>query len=152
MPRRPLATAVCWFPPLALSAVAAALWLLVDRWWLIVPLGYGPRWLWLVLVPIPLLAAVEWRPRLLATGIGLVIAAWGILGWRAPLPWRDAGDADAIALSVVSFNAALSRDATAAVLRDASQQQADLVVVVECPRRDLDTLLAGSYRHARAGE
>ncbi|HRP07503.1 MAG TPA: endonuclease/exonuclease/phosphatase family protein [Gemmatimonadales bacterium] len=152
--RRFFAAVVCWLPPALLGGITAALWLLVDRWWPMVPLGYGPRWPWLILVPIPLLAAVPWRRRFASTSVSLVIATWGILGWRVPSPWRDRGDSQAAAFSVVTFNAGLSNDGVKVVLERAAERRADLVVVVECPRNNLrpDLLPGGAYRHTSSGE
>lgn len=151
-PRSTLASLICWLPPVLLLGVAGAMWLLVDRWWLAVPLGYGPRWPWLVLVPLPLLAAAPWRRRLTASGVSLLVVSWGILGWRAPLPWRATGNDSSAVFRVVSFNAALKRDAIAALLEDADNWGADLLVVVECPRAEPRSVGSTTWRDARAGE
>lgn len=145
-----LRTAARWGPPILAGCAALILWFLVDRWWPLLPLGYGPRWPWLALPIVPLLAGGRWRQRLPPALATLVIVLWGLLGfrlpiWPAPPPWGDP-----MPLRVVSFNAAVREAAVEQVLDAAREWDADLVVVVECPVRRAGE--RPTYRLAAAGE
>lgn len=141
-------TIVRWAPPaLALLAIAA-LWFLVDRWWPLLPLGYGPRWPWLFLIPVPALAGGGWRRAVAPTALTAVLVAWGLLGFRVHLLPLDANGSGL--LRVVSFNAAARAEALAPLLSAASAYRADVVAVVECPDREAGP--RPGYRLAIEGE
>lgn len=129
-----LTATVRWAPPLVAAGAALVLWGLVDRWWFLLPLGYGPRWPWLALPLVPLLAGGRWAPRLLAAAATLVIVLWGLLGFRLPQPGTGETTAGP-RLRVVTFNAGVHETAVERVLDAALEWQADLIVVVECPTR-----------------
>lgn len=127
-----------------------AMHLLVDRWWLALPLGYGPRWIWWPLAVIPLLAfsAHTWqRARwalLTATVVALVL-----VGVEIPNPFARAGDG--MRLRVLSFNAAVSQNAARTAARNGAAWGADLIVVVECTVPSGEASLPG-YSDYKSGE
>lgn len=139
-----------WGPLVVALLASAALWTLVDRWWLILLLGYGPRWPWLVLVPIPLLATGAFRRRLIASAITLIVVAWGLLGFRMAMP--GTGTPDAPVLRVTILNAALKSAALDATLSEATAGGAELIVVVECPARDARFRNVPGFSRAEQGE
>lgn len=77
--------------PLALLAAilaTAVLWLAIDRVWWLLPLGYGPRWPWLVLVPIALLTGRGWIRRIIYTTVTAGVVLFGLVGVRVARPAR----------------------------------------------------------------
>ncbi len=138
-----------WGPLVVAIAATLLLWLVVDRWWPLLPLGYGPRWPWLALPLVPLLAGGRWRQRLLAAGATAVVVGWALVGVRLHLPPARAGRA--ATLRVIAFNAATRLPAVEALLQMARRADPDLVVVVECPRAAGRLTLTG-FRQTAAGE
>lgn len=137
--------------PLALLTAiiaTAILWSAVDRVWWLLPLGYGPRWPWLVLVPIALLTADGWVRRLSYTTLTAGIVLWGLVGVRVARPAR--GDAAQL-LRLVVLNAGVREAAVEGALALARDADADLVIIVECPRQGRDRALPG-YRSAASRE
>ncbi len=125
------------------------LWIGVDRWWPLLPLGYGPRWPWLVLPLVPLCSGGAWGRRVLSGLATLAIAGYGLVGVRYHrVPADPAPDG---ALRVISLNAATRRAPVEAVLRLAHARDADLLVVVECPQPAARLSLDG-YQQVAAGE
>lgn len=125
------------------------LWIGVDRWWPLLPLGYGPRWPWLALPIVPLLSGARWSRRASATLATLALVAYALVGVR-----YHRADAEAppdTVLRVISLNAATRLAPVQAVLRLALAHDADLLVVVECPRPAARLSLDG-YQQVAAGE
>lgn len=114
------------------ATITTALWTLTDRWWVAVPLGYGPRWPWLALAPLPLAAlGLRWRIRLAAA---LVIAAT-ITVYVTGFRWSWTSDpGSGTGLKVVTFNAANRNAAITEMLEFAARSDADVFAVIECPR------------------
>jgi hypothetical protein len=137
-----------WGPPIVAALGTAALWLLVDRWWVALPLGYGPRWPWLVLPLLPLLAGGGWRRWLPATILTTGIVLWGLLGFRLGALSRPPAGGSGIRL--VTANVAVKPDALRQLLDAAVTWSADLVVAVECPARDAPS--QPGYQLAARGE
>lgn len=145
-----LRAAARWGPPLVAAVAVLLLWFLVDRWWPLLPLGYGPRWPWLALPVVPLLAGGRWTQRLPPALATLALVLWGLLGFRLPAwPIRPPQD-DALRLRLVSFNAAVQGPAIERLLDAARDWDADLVVVVECPTRRVEP--RPGYQLVAAGE
>lgn len=132
-----------------MALAALVLRVAVDRWWPLLPLGYGPRWPWLGLAVLPLLVPGRWRSRLLAAAVTAGAAGYALLGFR----WHPAAAPaeGAATLRVVSFNAATRLRAVQGALDLARRTDADLLVVVECPRPASRLALPG-YRTTSSGE
>jgi endonuclease/exonuclease/phosphatase (EEP) superfamily protein YafD len=141
--------ALGWLALLAACGATATLWLAVDRIWWLLPLGYGPRWPWLGLVALAILSGGGWARRLLFTAATAGVVAWGLLGLRLPSVARADGEGGTLRLVVL--NAAVREAAVEGALDLARSWDADVVVVVECPRALRDRQLAG-YRAAAARE
>lgn len=144
-----LRAAVRWGPLVAAGLATATLWTLVDRWWWLLPLGYGPRWPWLALPLLPLLAGGPPRRRLIPAILTLIVVLWGLVGFRIG---RVGGISDATGdrLRLVAFNAAVHEAALAAVLHETQRREMDILLVVECPRRAAREVTG--YRLAASGE
>ncbi len=148
--RRPdLRRLIRWAPLCIGAAAALVLWLAVDRWWPLLPLGYGPRWPWLGLPLVPLFAGGRWRERLLATALTATVVAFALLGVRLHLHSPTAGRATTVRL--VSFNAATREPAIVRLLALARAADVDVIVVVECPQA-AGQLTAPGYRQVSSGE
>lgn len=125
------------------------LWIGVDRWWPLLPLGYGPRWPWLALPLIPLLSGARWGRRAPASLATLAIVAYALVGVRYHRAGREA-PSDAT-LQVAALNAATRFEAVGRFLPIASARGADLIVIVECPKNASGLPLDG-YQRVAAGE
>ncbi len=136
-----------WAPLAVALAATAVLWGVVDRWWPLLPLGYGPRWPWLALPLIPLLGGGLLRHRMVFAAVTLLTVLWGLLGFRVGLP--GGAPEPGAGLRIVSFNAAVREDALRETLAQAVTWSADLVVVVECPTRAASAV--PGYRSASSG-
>jgi endonuclease/exonuclease/phosphatase (EEP) superfamily protein YafD len=143
------AKAVLVLTLLGTAFVTMALWMLTDRWWTAVPLGYGPRWPWLALALLPLAAfGARWRTRV---GVSLAVAATiavSVMGFR----WSLVGDpGPGGGLKVVAFNAATKSAAVSDMLLYAARNDADILATVECPRMQQHPQVPG-YSLSLAGE
>lgn len=149
--RRGSLGAILRWGPLGVAILASlALWLVVDHWWPLLPLGYGPRWPWLGLPLVPLCSGGPWRRRVLAALATLALVGYALLGIRFHLPGTAEAPRDR-SLRIVSLNAATRLRAVEAVLPLALAREADVLVVVECPQPAARLSLDG-YRQVAAGE
>jgi vancomycin resistance protein VanJ len=129
---RPL---IRWGGPLLLLLVVFALRTLGDRWWPLLPLLFGPRWLLTPLALTPLLAFRRGagRTTLVALALGVIAAAMLVdfrTGWRRLIPGGSGTP-----LRVVAWNAqGGGSDAGGNALRLA-QLRPDLIVISECSPR-----------------
>jgi vancomycin resistance protein VanJ len=141
--------------PVAITlVVTTALWTLVDAWWFMTPLGYGPRWLWAGLAVVPQLAlGVPPTRRLAASVLTLLLVAVGILGWRLPSPAlaRVSAEAAGDEVRLVSYNAGVGGDRANAMAAHAASLGADIIAIVECGAKGGMTALQG-YTTERLGE
>lgn len=134
--RPPLRQLIRWCAPVALLLAVLMLRTLGDRWWPLLPLLYGPRWLLTPMALLPILAYRKGAARttLIALGIGLVAAGALVdfrTGWRRVLPINN----DAVPFRVISWNAqGGGNDATSSALQ-LSHLRPDLIVIAECSPR-----------------
>lgn len=141
-----------WGPLLAIVIGIAVVWFALDRWWPTIPAGYGPRWPWWLLVPLPLFARrVAGRTRAAWVGVLALLVGVGLIGIRVPLLASSRPPASAVPLQVVAFNAGVRGSAAAEVAERSAARGADVIAVVECPR---DVVMAphDGYHRARLGE
>ncbi len=128
-----LRTVLRWSGPSLLLLATIALRTLGDRWWLLLPLLYGPRWILSPLLLTPLLAIRKGggRATLLALALGVMATASLIdfrTGWRTMLPSGD----DGAPLRVITWNAQGGGDDLSASALRLSQMRPDIIVVAEC--------------------
>lgn len=117
-----------------LAVVLLGLWLLADRWWPLLPLLYGPRWILAPLALTPLLAHRRGtgRATLMALTAGLVVVALLVdfrTGWRRLMQW---GTSESIQFRVVSWNAEGGRREANQASMYLAELDPDLIVIAEC--------------------
>ncbi len=115
-----------------------AAWLLLrlagDRWWLAMPLLYGPRF---ALAPLVLLPLLTWRRQsrratLAALALGAVVFI-SLVDFR--LPWRgllQSTDPSDPVFTVITWNAAGGGGSPEAAAHWVYAQHADLTLITEC--------------------
>lgn len=144
MPRRPdLIALLRWSGPALLLLALVLLRGLGDRWWGALPLLFGPRWLLLILVPVPLVTVRNNRRlALIATLLGVLLYVAIIdfrLPWRALVPAGDGNGGGTITL--VEWNSQGGGDDPSGNLRALLAHRPDAVVIAEC-RSGLQRLLS----------
>jgi len=124
--------ALAWFSLAAIVGVAGVLWLAGDRWWLTVPLLYGPRWVVgaALVGMVPLLLAVP-RHGALLLAMACATLWFGVLG-ASPGLGRFFGGSDGLSLRVVTFNIRAGNDQDPAIGHWLADVDADIAVLTEC--------------------
>jgi endonuclease/exonuclease/phosphatase (EEP) superfamily protein YafD len=152
-PRGLRLTAFLLVTPLLLALLAvAAQRLLVDRWWLALPLGYGPRWIWWPLVLLPFVAwRATWRARLTMAATIAAVVGFLLVGFEIPTLRSAAAEASPRQLRVMTFNAAVSRAAARTAALQGAGANADVILVVECSLKRDEGALPG-YHAYKSGE
>lgn len=123
-----------WSGPALLIAALLLLRVLGDRWWLLLPLLYGPRWPLAVLLLTPLLGHRRRGARRTLTALTTGIAAL-LLVIDVRIPWRrliPAGSDAMQRVTVVTWNAqggGPNHQQTVAALLEWSP---DVMVIAEC--------------------
>jgi endonuclease/exonuclease/phosphatase (EEP) superfamily protein YafD len=132
-----------------LIATTLVLWLAGDRWWLTVPLLYGPRWVLsgALLGIAPLLLAQPRRgvPVLLAA---LALLWFGVLG-AVPGVGRWFGSDDGLSLRVVTFNLRVGNDQDPAIGHWLADVDPDVAILTECRRERGEAIAEIARRNVR---
>jgi endonuclease/exonuclease/phosphatase (EEP) superfamily protein YafD len=113
-----------------------------DRWWALMPLQYGPRWVWglplIMLVPASLLL----RRKLLWVDLAAaIIFLFPLMGFC--IPWRTAGGrGGGTAIRVLNFNTSGKLTKPDALLRVIDEAKPDIIALQEAPAQN-DALTLG---------
>ena len=86
------------------TALAAGLLWLADRWWLGTVVAYAPRWLWGLPLPVLLIATLVWQRWKLLGLVGLATLVFGFLILGCELPSPFAGGAPDRLVRVMTSN------------------------------------------------
>jgi hypothetical protein len=120
----------------AAAAVLAVLLLRAggDQWWPVFPLLFGPRWITLPLLvlPLPLLLS---RPRsgIVPALVTAVAVLAGILGMRIGAARIGLGPSGPTTFRLVEYNMATSQAVTRSTLARLDSMDAQVATLVECP-------------------
>ena len=123
---------ITWAGPVALLLTLLLIRVLGDRFFLALPLLFGPRWVVAPLVLTPLLAAlVVRRVSLRATLAGVLLLAL-VLDFRLPWGRLLPGPGQGTVVTVMTFNAQGGGPDYALTAADLFSFRADLIAVQEC--------------------
>lgn len=131
LPRARALVAVAWGYLAAVTLVAIAMWGAGDVWWPATVLLFAPRWVFLLPLPVLLLAALLLRRARLPLVLAALVTLGPVMGvhtgWRRALPRGDGPR-----LRVVTLNAGGDGNLAAALPALLDVWKADVVALQEC--------------------